>query len=60
MEYPRCKKCGKISIKELCLTCNRKLKYKPQIDVKCSICGKTSTTTNEKWLKEPYKCMKCR
>ena len=60
MKPPRCNECGKVSVNDLCIKCSHKIKHKKQIEVKCSVCGRNSTTTNEKWLNEPYKCMKCR
>ena len=60
MITPKCKECGKISVNELCIKCLHRRNHKEQMDIKCSVCGKHSTSTNKKWLNEPYKCMKCR
>ena len=60
MKIPRCSVCGKVSVNKLCLKCTNKTKYKLSVPVRCVICGKYSTSTDERWLKEGFKCMKCR
>lgn len=67
MIIPRCSRCGKPAIRELCLTC-RNIEYKElysdgnkqRFRVKCVICGRRSYTTKEKYLTEDYKCLTCR
>ena len=60
MTVPTCGRCGKVSVRSPCTKCRKEIYWKPQFRVKCIICGQISITTDEKWLKEQYKCRRCR